>query len=68
MEEGTALLLALVVMSFCLGMLIWTFSRSRQMLERWAADNSYEILSSQLRCGSFWLGVLQDKVQVRWEA
>ena len=49
MEEGTALLLALVVMSFCLGMLIWTFSRSRQMLERWAADNSYEILSSQLR-------------------
>ena len=82
--------------------LTWHFSRSRGMLERWAAENGYQLLSDEYRwisrgpffwttgkgqtvyrvsvrdsagrvrngwvkCGGFFLGLLSDKVQVRWD-
>ena len=82
--------------------MVWHFRRSRSLLEDWAAENGYRLLSSQyrnfsrgpffwttskgqtvyrvtvqdrdgatrsgwVRCGSWWGGLLSDKVQVRWD-
>jgi hypothetical protein len=81
----------------------WHISRSRSLLQRWAAENDYSILNSEyryfskgpffwtsskgqtvyyvtvrdhegnirtgwVRCGSWWLGLLSDKTEVRWES
>jgi hypothetical protein len=86
-----------------IGVLAWHASRSRSLLQRWAAENDYTILNSEyryfskgpffwtsskgqtvyyvsvrdhegnvrngwVRCGSWWLGVLSDKTEVRWES
>lgn len=83
-------------------LIVWTFSRGRRMLEDWATDNGYQLLSSEyrwlrrgpffwtsakgqmiyyvvvrtpggemrrgwVRSGSFWWGLLQDRMEVRWE-
>ncbi len=82
---------------------VWHISRSRSLLQRWAAENDYTILNSDyryfskgpffwtsskgqtvyhvtvrdhegnvrngwVRCGSWWLGLLSDKTEVRWES
>lgn len=82
--------------------MVWYFSRSRRLLDQWAAANGYRILESEVRlffrgpyfmissnaqtvyrvkvldrqgntksgwvkCGSFFLGVFEDKVEARWE-
>jgi hypothetical protein len=101
--KGNFLLLAIVVVVIAgVSIMVWTFSRSRQMLDSWAAESSYQLLSSEIRwirrgpffwttsesqvvyyvtvrahdgtaksgwvrCGSFLFGVLQDKVEARWE-
>jgi hypothetical protein len=84
------------------GYLAWSFSRSRSLLEQWAADNGFEILereyrtfrrgpffwtssknqavyhvkvrdregnvrSGWVRCGGWFLGLLSDQTEVRWE-
>jgi len=101
-KDALRAILILVVLAFVAGMMIWTFLRSREMLNRWAEDNGYQILSSEyrwlrrgpffwtsskgqiiyyvvvrtsdgqtrrgwIRCGSFWCGLLQDRVEERWE-
>jgi hypothetical protein len=30
-------------------MAIWTFSRSRELVNRWAAENGYQILHAEFR-------------------
>ena len=42
-------LIILVFVALGVGMTVWTFSRSRKILERWAAENGYQILSSEFR-------------------
>ena len=49
MEDLFPLLLIVVLLAFGVVMTIWTFSRARQILEGWAADNGYQLVSSQFR-------------------
>ena len=49
MEELFPILLVLVFLACGVGMTMWTFSRSRELLDRWAEDNGYQILSSEFR-------------------
>jgi hypothetical protein len=49
MEYVFPVLLILVFLAFGVVMTIWTFSRARQILEGWAADKGYQIVSSQFR-------------------
>jgi len=102
MEEILPALVIFGFLAFGVGMAVWTFSRSRDLLNRWASNNGHQILHSEfrwfrrgpffwtsskgqmiyhvvvrtpdghtrrgwVRCGSFWWGLLQDKVQERWE-
>ena len=39
----------LAVLAFAVAIIFWQFSRSRQILEHWARDNNYSIVSSQFR-------------------
>lgn len=94
---GIALVIALVSLGF-----YWQISRSRLLLENWAAQNGFEIVKGEfrfffrgpffwtsskgqtiyyvtvrdgqervrsgwVRCGGWWLGLLSDKAEVRWE-
>jgi hypothetical protein len=95
--------LGLVAFALLVGMLIgWHLTRSRFILEQWAEQNGFTIVSTErrlfrrgpflfktgdnqevyyvritnhegrqktgyVRCGSFWLGVLSDKAEVRWD-
>ena len=94
--------LVFVVIVIVIAMLMLIFSRSRRILESWAEENDYQILSSEIRwlrrgpffwttsngqvvyyvtartsdgtvrkgwvrCGTWWLGVLRDKAEARWE-
>jgi hypothetical protein len=100
-SDQTIFLIFLIVAAAVVS-LYWHFSRSRSILESWAAQNGYEILESQfrnffkgpffwtssrgqtvyyvkvrdqsgnvrtgwVRCGGWFLGMLSDKAQVRWE-
>jgi len=92
-----------VISIIAISILVLTLWRGRRILESWAEDNNYRLLSSEIRwlhkgpflnwstsknqvvyhvtvetfdgeikhgwvkCGSLWLGVLQDKVEVRWD-
>ena len=49
MAEALPVLLILVLLAFGVGMTVWTFARSRELLNRWANDNGYEIVSSEFR-------------------
>ncbi len=45
MENGIIIfVIALVIVS-----LVWTFTKARKILELWAKENNYHILSSQIR-------------------
>ena len=37
------------VILIVIAILVWTFSRSRRMLEKWAVDNNYQIISASIR-------------------
>ena len=87
---------------FAIVMIAWHFSRSRSLLDQWAADNGFRIIESSyrnlvrgpffwttskgqtvyrvtvedgsgrrrsgwVRCGGWFLGLLSDRVQVRWD-
>jgi len=92
-----------VVSLIAIFILVLTLWRARRILESWAEDNNYRLLSSEIRwlrkgpflswstsknqvvyhvtvqtldsqikrgwvkCGSFWLGIFKNKVEVRWE-
>jgi hypothetical protein len=45
-----------VVAAFVIGMLIFHYSRARSILDQWAEENGYEIVSSEHRLmgGRFW--------------
>jgi hypothetical protein len=101
MEVAVPFLIVLVVL-FVVGGMVWHFSRARNILQRWAEANGYEILSSEIRwfrrgpffwttskgqdvyyvtirtpdgqirngwvrCGGWFLGLLSDKADVRWD-
>ena len=38
-----------VIFALIIAIWIWTFSRGRHILDRWAADNRYQIVSSRYR-------------------
>ena len=93
--------LIIVVVVLGIAGIAWHFSRSRSLLEQWAAENGYQILHSEyrnlvkgpffwsskgqtvyyvkvrdnqgnvrtgwLRCGGWWLGLMSDRTEVRWE-
>jgi len=102
MDGFAVALLILAALSFGVGMTVWTFSKSRQLLNQWASENGCKIVQAEFcwlrrgpflwtsskgqvvyhivvltadghkqrgwaRCGSFFLGLLQDRVQVKWE-
>lgn len=87
---------------FAIMVIAWHFSRSRSLLEQWAHENGFRIVSSEhrnlvrgpffwttskgqtvyrvtvedatgrqrsgwVRCGGWAMGLLSDKVQVRWD-
>jgi len=47
--EGSTPLLVFVVIAFAVGMFVWHFSRAEAILQRWARDNGYEIVSKEYR-------------------
>lgn len=100
-DAGNVLIIAGVVIVAIIS-IVWHFSRSRSLLEQWAAENNYRILSSEyrnlvrgpffwttskgqtvyrvrvqdstgrvrdgwVRCGGWFIGLLSDQVQVRWD-
>ncbi len=46
MERNFALLIVFFIVIVAL---LWTFTRARRILESWAAENGYHIISSELR-------------------
>jgi len=102
MEGIVPALVILGFLAFGVSITVWTFSRARNLLNRWASDNGYQIMESEfcwfrrgpffwtsskgqmiyhvvvrtsdghsrrgwVRCGGFVWGLLQDKVEERWE-
>jgi len=49
MQELWPLLLIVIFLISGTAMTIWTFSRSREILEKWARDNGYELIMSEFR-------------------
>ncbi|MEK6234157.1 MAG: hypothetical protein N2C14_05570, partial [Planctomycetales bacterium] len=49
MEELIPFLFLGFIIVVIVGVMTWRSSRSRQMLDQWAMDNGYEILSSERR-------------------
>ena len=103
MEDLSPILLVLLFLTIGVGAMMWTFSRARDLLDRWADDNGLEILSAEfrwlrrgpffwtssngqmiyyvvvrtadghtrrgwVRCGGFFWGLMQDRVEVRWDS
>lgn len=91
-----------LIIAVAIGSVFWAQSRGQSMLETWAHQNGYELLSREecwffrgpffwtsskgqkvykvtvseaegrvrhgyVRCGSFWLGLWSDNVDVRWD-
>ncbi len=57
MDELAGVLLAVIFFVFAISMMVWRFSRSRKMVERWASDNCMELIEAQRRflCrGTYW--------------
>ncbi len=70
MNELFPILIVAMFLVFGLAMTAWTFSRSREILEKWASDNGYKLIKSEfrwLRRGPFFWSILQQKAQVRWD-
>jgi len=38
-----------LMVAFAVGLFVWTFSRSRSLLEQWASSNGFEILRREYR-------------------
>jgi hypothetical protein len=65
MANTTPLPIVVAVIIIAIAMMIWHYVRAGQILEHWAKDNGYEILSSEhrwLRRGPFfwWTGRGQE--------
>lgn len=58
MNDVFQILMVLVVVGFAVLSMVWHFSRSNTVLEQWAADNGFELLSSEychfMRGPFFW--------------
>ena len=102
MNDGSTILMILLVAIVAIGSMAWHFSRSRSILEQWAAEQGFEIVhreyrsfrrgpffwttskgqtvyyvtvrdstgnqrSGWVRCGGWFLGLMADKAEVRWE-
>jgi hypothetical protein len=53
---------------FFQGPFFWTTFRGRTVYRVKVRDGSGELHSGWVRCGSFFLGLLSDKAEVRWDA
>ena len=49
MEELFPFFITTTFIIFGLVMTAWTFSRSREILEKWASDNGYQLIKSEFR-------------------
>ncbi|MHC4743692.1 MAG: hypothetical protein ACYS8Z_17385 [Planctomycetota bacterium] len=49
MENLLPLMLVATFVIFAVAMTIWTFSRSREILEQWARENGHQLLESNFR-------------------
>ena len=49
------------------GPFFWTTSRGQTVYYVEVRDRQGHIYSGWVRCGSWWMGLLSDKVEVRWE-
>ena len=49
------------------GPLSWTSSRSQTIYFVRVRDKEGQERRGWVRCGSFWVGVFSDKIEVRWE-
>ena len=101
MEAVVPFLFVFIFIIFAVGMMVWHYSRAAEILNRWAGDNDYEIVSSErcwfwrgpffwssksqevyyvtirtpnnrlrrgwVRCGGWFLGLLSDDAEVRWD-
>ncbi len=47
MDSAIPVLAFLAFITFVIVTMFWHFSRSRQVLENWASDNNYRIMSSE---------------------
>ena len=56
MDNALPVLGFVVLAMFAIAMLVFHFSRAKSILEQWAEDNGYEIISSEQRWfgGAFW--------------
>ena len=56
MDNALPAVVIVIFVAFAIVMLIFHFSRARSILEHWAEENGYEIVSSQRRWfgGTFW--------------
>jgi len=92
----------ILLISFAAIMVCWHHSRARSILDDWARENGFQILSQEsclffrgpffwttakgqevyrvvvrddtgrtrsgyVRCGSRWVGMLSDQIEVRWD-
>jgi hypothetical protein len=102
MDGTSGAIVAVLFIFLAVGSIVWYYSRSRSLLERWADASGYEILNSEhryffrgpffwstsrgqsvyfvtirdgdghvrtgwVRCGGFFLGMLSDNTEVRWD-
>jgi hypothetical protein len=49
------------------GPFFWSTSRGQTVYYVEVRDRQGHIRSGWVRCGSWWIGLLSDKVEVRWE-
>ena len=52
---------------FSKGPFFWTTSRSQVVFRVQVQDASGYVRNGWVRCGSWWLGLMSDQVEVRWD-
>ena len=53
--------------NFVRGPFFWTTSKGQTVYRVTIEDRGGRVRSGWVRCGGWWLGLLSDRVQVRWD-
>jgi hypothetical protein len=53
--------------NFFKGPFFWTTSRGQTVYYVQVSDSAGNVRSGWVRCGSWWMGLMSDKTEVRWE-